>query len=186
MTTPRPRTSVLGAAVLILAVLAVFYAILGYGFQNRDDNINVYQNPYFNPAVSWQGIAHFWVAPYYLLYMPVTDTLWAACAALARLDHTINVYGAGTTDLDAGIFHAVSLLLHATNTLLVFALLRRWTRDDLAATAGALLFAVHPVQVEAKSRSPSRMSSAVISCWAIGRDAAARTIPADCPARDHG
>lgn len=45
-------------------------------------------------------------------------------------------------------YHAVNLLLHLGNTLLLAAALRRWLSEP-AAFAGALLFAVHPIQTEA-------------------------------------
>jgi hypothetical protein len=48
-----------------------------------------------------------------------------------------------------GVYHAASVLVHALTALAVFALLRRLSGADWAAGAGALVFAVHPVQVEA-------------------------------------
>ena len=48
----------------------------------------------------------------------------------------------------AGWFHAVNLLWHAAVAVAVAALARRWT-DDAAALIAGLLFAVHPVHVEA-------------------------------------
>lgn len=46
------------------------------------------------------------------------------------------------------LFHAVGLALHAGVVVLVFVLLRRWA-STWTATAGAAVFAVHPVHVEA-------------------------------------
>jgi len=48
----------------------------------------------------------------------------------------------------AGWFHAVNLLWHAAVAVAVAALARRWT-DDAGALVAGLLFAVHPVHVEA-------------------------------------
>lgn len=45
-------------------------------------------------------------------------------------------------------FHAVSLLLHLANTMLAFLLLRRLDGRLVVATAGAALFALHPMRVE--------------------------------------
>jgi hypothetical protein len=47
-----------------------------------------------------------------------------------------------------GIFHLANLTVHVLNVLLVFAILRRLVRSDWACCAGALLFGLHPVQVE--------------------------------------
>lgn len=49
---------------------------------------------------------------------------------------------------DALWFHVVNLALHAANSVLVAFALRRWTGSEPAAVTGAVLFAVHPVQVE--------------------------------------
>ncbi|MGE5278225.1 MAG: tetratricopeptide repeat protein, partial [Acidobacteriota bacterium] len=46
-------------------------------------------------------------------------------------------------------FHAVNLLLHAAATLLLWALFRRLSVPAAAAFAASLLFAVHPIHVEA-------------------------------------
>lgn len=53
-------------------------------------------------------------------------------------------------------FHAVSLLLHAINAWLVLRLLRGLGAGWAGATGGALLFAVHPAQVEAVAWISSR------------------------------
>ena len=45
-------------------------------------------------------------------------------------------------------FHAASVVLHVAAALLVFAIVRQLMPSDAAACAGALVFAVHPVQVE--------------------------------------
>jgi len=46
------------------------------------------------------------------------------------------------------VFHVGSLLLHAGCCVLVLLILRRLIRHEVAALAGALLFALHPLQVE--------------------------------------
>jgi len=53
-------------------------------------------------------------------------------------------------------FHLRSVLLHALGSLLVLALLRQWGAGDLAALLGALVFALHPVQVETAAWITSR------------------------------
>jgi protein O-mannosyl-transferase len=45
-------------------------------------------------------------------------------------------------------FHLTSILIHAANVLLVFALVRRLTKDLVTATLTALIFAVHPIQTD--------------------------------------
>ncbi len=52
------------------------------------------------------------------------------------------------TPLDPQIFHTANLLFHLANVLLVFLLIRRLMRNDLAALIGSFVFAIHPLQVE--------------------------------------
>ena len=48
-------------------------------------------------------------------------------------------------------YHLFSVALHTGNTALVYLLARRYTKGVFSATMGALLFALHPVHVEATS-----------------------------------
>ncbi len=149
MVASRNRPLLLGL-LLVLACAAVFGETGRHGFVRWDDEINVYQNPYLNP-VTPAHLAHFWFSAGMgqgadTVYRPVVYTAYALIARVART-------APYTTDsqmatLDARPFHAANLLLHALNVLLVFGLLRRLTQRDWAAGAGALLFAVHPLQVE--------------------------------------
>jgi hypothetical protein len=133
--------------IVCLLTLIVYCRILGFSFTNYDDINNVTGNPYFNPVTA-RSIGYFWTHGYNELYMPVTYTIWAICAYLGPLSTPIYVPGGGNVFINPAYFHAVSLFLHTANTLLVFALIHRLVIRTWAAAAGALLFALHPVQVE--------------------------------------
>jgi protein O-mannosyl-transferase len=129
--------------LLILTVFAVFGQIWWYGFLNWDDDLHVTENPHLHP-LTWGGMLRFWTQPYQGLYIPLSYTLFGIETFLARL-----LFDAGPEGgLDPRPFRAGSLLLHALCTLLVFRILRQLTRHPGAACCGALLFALHPVQVE--------------------------------------
>src|SRR5207248_1057390 len=66
--------------------------------------------------------------------------LWAAVAR-ANL--------AATSHLNPHVFHALNLILHLASVTLAYALLRQLVGRDWPAAVGALIFAIHPVQVEA-------------------------------------
>ena len=51
--------------------------------------------------------------------------------------------------LDPRIFHGLNLGIHAVAGILVFLIVRRWVGGVWPAAAGAAVFAVHPIQVEA-------------------------------------
>lgn len=53
-------------------------------------------------------------------------------------------------------YHAFNVLLHVLTTAIVFAILRRLTRSDIASALGAGLFLVHPIQTEAVAYVASR------------------------------
>lgn len=53
-----------------------------------------------------------------------------------------------TSPVVAALLHAPNVLTHVLSALVVFALIRRLVARSWAAFAGALLFAVHPLQVE--------------------------------------
>jgi tetratricopeptide (TPR) repeat protein len=117
---------------VVLLPLLVFGRVLGHALLTWDDLSNTLWNPHLVPP-SPAGLLYFWGHAYADLYVPLTFTLWGLLAGLST---------------DPWIFHAASLVLHALAALAAFLLLRRLVRDDLAAGAGALLFALHPVQAE--------------------------------------
>src|SRR2546421_8108017 len=115
-------------ALLALVPIAIFVAyapVLSNGFVNWDDHDTLYQNPDFNPprlGTLW----HYWHNPQGHLFIPITYTFWHAIARVAYCDGTLRPFG----------FHLASLLLHATASLLVFAIVRRLIASDLAAAGG--------------------------------------------------
>ncbi len=142
------RQSILAAfAVLATVTYFIFRKVIGFDFVNWDDELHVYQNPFLNHN-SIHDIAHFWRYPYEGLYIPVSYTAFGLLSLAAHhLTASHELTGTGSA-LNPGVFHTANLVLHITNTALVFLLLRRLTKSDLPSCAGALLFALHPLQVE--------------------------------------
>jgi Flp pilus assembly protein TadD len=121
--------------VLFVAV-AAYLNSLGNGFA-YDDNGIIRENPVVTEGRWGEAL----LAPYWPgavagsgLYRPVTTASFAAEWRLWKGE-------------PVG-FHAVNVLVHAAVSLLVLGLLARFVATP-AALAGALLFAVHPVHVEA-------------------------------------
>ena len=129
----------LGAPLLLIFVtLLVFREVAGFGFVAYDDSVHLHRNPYLDPP-RLENALRLWRQSYFSEYVPLTNTLFALESAASR------VLG---RSFDPRVFHATSLLLHAFCALAVFALLRRLVEREFAALAGALLFALHPLQVE--------------------------------------
>ena len=149
---PRPW---LPAAVAVAITFLLFLPACAYPFVNLDDFWNVAHNPYLSPAVTAAGVLRFWRGAYVGLYSPVTFSIWSVCALFARLPAPTPTLGQTTTTLNAHVFHTAGVCAHALNVLTVFAILRILLRRlgigdpfGRAAAVGALLFGIHPVQVE--------------------------------------
>jgi protein O-mannosyl-transferase len=116
-------------ALLVLFAVAAYWPVLSCGFVWDDDDY-VEHNV---PLESLGGLVRIWVEPtatpqYYPL---VFTTFWIERRLYA---------------LDPAGYHAVNVLLHAANGLLLWRILRRLAIP--AAWFAAALFVLHPVEVE--------------------------------------
>ncbi|MGO8671526.1 MAG: tetratricopeptide repeat protein [Capsulimonadaceae bacterium] len=136
---PRPRSLAQIAVPLALGIVTLLLYLPACAFQfiPSDDNAHILENPYLNP-VTPAGLTHLWTAPFENLYIPMSYMAYAFVSQFAR--------GAGGTMPFP--FHTANVILHAVNTLLVYAILLRLVRQPIAAGLGAALFGWHPVQVE--------------------------------------
>lgn len=128
--------------LLLIVVALTFVAVCGHEFTTWDDDRTLRNNPHFKPP-TLGGIVHFWRHPHMSLYVPVTYTVWGFLAFAAQVDDPVQ----GPT-LNPWIFHTASVLLHGLSVLVVFAILRLLLQKNWPACIGAILFGVHPVQVE--------------------------------------
>jgi tetratricopeptide (TPR) repeat protein len=134
------RRTALPIFLLVLAIWAVYLRVASADFIMWDDRYMLWDNPRLVPP-SWTKTAELWTTPCLKLYTPVSYTLWSAVAALENQPP-------GAT-LTPGPFHVLSILLHSVAAAFLFLLLRELTGGGRAAWAGAMLFAIHPIQVEA-------------------------------------
>jgi tetratricopeptide (TPR) repeat protein len=119
---------------LTLIVIVTFGGAIKNSFVNWDDQKEISENPHFNP-VTLHSLAWNWNHTELSLYMPVTYMVWGGVAKLAGRDNP-------------RAFHALNVVLHLICTGLVFALILQLWRRTVPALIGALVFAVHPLQVE--------------------------------------
>jgi tetratricopeptide (TPR) repeat protein len=135
----RPRGIPL---LLVAAVAIVFGRLLWADFSSLDDPYNIWMNARLNPP-TFSSIAWYWAHPENGLYIPLTYTVWGILAAFARVSPDPNGVA-----LNPNIFHFANVLIHALGTLLVYGILKLLITDRRAACLGALLYAMHPLQVE--------------------------------------
>jgi hypothetical protein len=134
----RARRSITETIVIAAVIVVGFSRIVAHDWTHFDDPIHVTENTAFF-SVSWPHLADFWVRSYGQLYVPVSDTIFAAECVASRWLH-----GDGPMTVPRpGFFHAVSLALHIAAAMLVHRILRRFTTQPWAAVAGSLVFAEH-------------------------------------------
>jgi len=135
-------TAVVAVAIAAGAV-SLYVPSFGCKFLNLDDFQYIVDNPYVLRP-SWEHARAFfneWQNPTTVggYYQPLT-------MVSLMLDRLID--GTSKPIPDPNVFHATNVVLHAANCMLLFVWLLRLTRSLPAAAVGAVLFAVHPMNVE--------------------------------------
>lgn len=136
---PDPRRARRREAWCALAVFAIaastFLDSVGGDFV-WDDFGNVVENGALRSAARIPDILRSPLAEYSLYYRPVPLLLWMGL---------LSAFGTA-----AAAFHVANVALHAASAVLVFLLARRAApaRSPWPALAGAVIFAVHPVNAE--------------------------------------
>lgn len=131
--TTRQRDGLLVAGIVFLA----FAGSIFNGFTNWDDNLYVTENPLVREG-SLESLRRIFFSFQLILYHPLTlFAYWVQ----------YRLWG-----LQAWGYHLAGVGLHAANAVLVLALLRGlWPDKPRWCLWGALLFALHPLRVEAVS-----------------------------------
>lgn len=129
--------------LLVTACILVYYPILDNDFMYKwDDQWQVLND--YTYIWSWQSVSTLFSSFYYGQYSPINQLMYTLLYQLF-----------GVTPIP---FHLASLLLHTVNVLLVFGLIRsiiafrmpeQKPLAEQVAFCTTLLFAIHPLQVEA-------------------------------------
>lgn len=128
---------------LIALTLFTFIRVITCDFSNWDDTYTVANDPGLNPP-TWAALGRHWKRADMDIYMPLTQTVWAGIATLARVSAP-DVSGVA---LNPYPFHLANLIAHIGAVLLVYSILQALGCRPIPAAIGAALFAVHSVQVE--------------------------------------
>jgi protein O-mannosyl-transferase len=123
------------ALILCLVPVCVFAQVFRAQFVEWDDPILIFQNPHLNPP-RLAGLLWHWMHAHDQMYIPLVYTVWWGLIRAAGVP-------------DPLLMHSANLLLHIGSTCLVYRIVRRLVGQPWPAAAGAILFAVHPMQVEA-------------------------------------
>lgn len=120
--------------LLALLTILPFLPALNCGFVAYDDQVYVYENLQLQRGLTWDNLQ--WC---------LSAVVCANWHPLTMLSLLVDYELAG---LHAGWYHAVNLLLHTANVLLLFCFLDRTTRRTGLSFWVALLFAIHPLRAE--------------------------------------
>jgi protein O-mannosyl-transferase len=139
------RGTALPIALVLLVTVVALGRLCAAEFTIWDDTYNIPENNGLKLPID-QALAYYWNPgnPQHGLYVPMTYTAWRLIATIAH----VNPVGNSPT-LNPWIYHAANLALHLIATVLVYRILLRLLRIPWPAAAGAAVFALHPVQVEA-------------------------------------
>jgi len=121
--------------MLILLPLIIFGRTMTHEFV-WDDQFILDHGSYLT-GIRAESLHHIWSQPYNELYVPVALTAWLL---LNQLDPD--------SPFNPRVFHAANIILHIINSLFVFFILFHLIKDRWIVALGAMMFAVHPVQVE--------------------------------------
>jgi len=134
---------------LVFCTWLVFSQVFVARFVAWDDKDMLLDNPLLNPPTLANSLT-FFQQPTKKLYTPLAYSLWAAVAASQQATSKATSKGSGVFDWPSPLeFHALNLLLHMVAVLMAYLLLRELLNGHRAAAfAGALIFALHPLQVE--------------------------------------
>jgi protein O-mannosyl-transferase len=133
----------LAVVILIAGTLLAMGRLCVNDFTWWDDQYTIHQNGWLQPPTA-RTLAHYWTTPELGLYIPLTYAAWAAIALFAHVPK--DQYGIA---LNPWLFHGASLFCHVLAVLVAYRILRLVPFGCFPACCGAMLFAVHPLQVEA-------------------------------------
>lgn len=156
-TDKRPHTSYrteLILCLLLTTILASLYLQTGsYDFVDFDDNLYVTQNKMVQSGITLESIRWAFSINEQLYWHPLT---W--------LSHMLDcqLYG-----LNPGMHHITNLILHILNCILLFLTLRGMTGSIWCSAFVALLFGIHPINVESVAWISSRKNVLSTFFWLL-------------------
>ncbi len=122
-----------GVGIVLIATALLYLPALDNGFTNWDDDRQVVANPVIRD-LSPEGLKSIFSSFTVSLYQPLTSLVFAVQYRFF--------------ELNPRVYHAVNVLLHLANILLVYVLVRSLSQRTAIALIVAALFAIHPLQVE--------------------------------------
>jgi len=121
--------------LLICITLFAYATSFTNDFVLLDDDYQVYENTLVQ-NLSFSNIETIFTSSIMRMYQPLVTLFFALIASVFGVE-------------SASAFHTFSLFIHLLNVLLVFSLGKKLLKDETKSILLALLFAIHPLAVEA-------------------------------------
>ncbi len=139
------------AAGLAALSLAIYLRTIWFDFVLIDDDSYVTDNPFIANGLSLASTVWAWTSVHSSNWHPLT---WMSHAA------DISMFG-----MNAGGHHAVNVILHSLNGVLLFVLLRRLTGAVWKSALVAAIFVAHPAHVESVAWVSERKDVLSTAFW---------------------
>ena len=150
----RHKRLVFGLCLFLIAcVAAVYIRVGGFDFVDYDDPFYVPLNPQVLAGLTWDGAQWAFTTMHAGNWFPL---VWLSL----MLDRSL--FGTG-----AGGFHLVNVALHIANSILLFWVLKRYSKTIWASFFVAALFALHPLHVESVAWVTERKDTLSTLFWML-------------------
>jgi hypothetical protein len=139
--------------LLMVAILVLYWRVINYEFVNYDDDLYITENLYVQKGVTWEGTKWAFSFNNVVYFHP-----------LSWLSHMLDVQLFG---MAPGLHHLTSVLFHIANTILLYLFFNRMTGAAWRSALVAMLFAVHPINVESVAWVAERKSVLSAFFWML-------------------
>jgi hypothetical protein len=133
---------------LVSITLVLFFRVCFFEFLSFDDDIYVSQNPFIRQGITVDSLQ--WAMTAGMTHFSIHAEYWQPLTLISRM-LDVQFFG-----LNAGGHHFTNLMLHLANVLLLYFFLLRVVKERVFSFFVALLFAIHPLQVEVVAWVTSR------------------------------
>jgi protein O-mannosyl-transferase len=139
--------------LLIAGIIAVYGQTVGFDFVDYDDPSYVTGCPQVLAGLTWDGVKWAFTAAHAGNWIPL---VWLSLMA----DRTLfGVWPGG--------FHLVNVAIHIANAILLFLILKRYTKAIWPSFFVAALFALHPLHVESVAWVTERKDTLSTFFWLL-------------------
>lgn len=128
-TVVSPKTNWVYLLIALVAAGVIYFSLFDNEYLNYDDDLYVHENP----LIRTMKVGDLFAGPYASQYSPMAMTIMAVQYKISD---------------SIGFIRFGSLFVHLLNVLFIFLIFKNLTKEDWMAGVIAVLWAVHPMQVE--------------------------------------